>query len=346
MFKALMLSLIIFQGPPEEINPNFQAYFYEYMEVDEPINLVFAGDTMMDWSIKETIKQQGPDFPFTEVKEQVSAADYAVVNLETAVAKKNEGKKYPKIYNFKSDPIALEGLKNAGFDLVTLANNHAMDYGESGLLKTIDYINQYKLAFVGAGVNAEQAYSAHTITVKGKEIAFLNFSHVLPSVTWYAELNKPGLASGYQLDRMILRVEEVKKQADYVFVTIHWGKEKTNKPVYYQKSYAKALIDAGADGIIGHHPHWLQGFEYYKNKPIAYSLGNFLFPNYVKGKTAETGLYTITIEKGEITTAFHPYLINNDKIVKLSSEQERKALNYLEQISFNLEIDGYQLIAK
>jgi poly-gamma-glutamate capsule biosynthesis protein CapA/YwtB (metallophosphatase superfamily) len=342
MFRTFLLSLLIFQSPAESNTFLFQEEFSEFMEVDPEISIIFAGDTMMDLSVKERIRKHGADYPFHFVKKQVIAADYAVLNLETAVTTSND--KFPKIYNYKADPEALAGVKNAGFDLVTLANNHAMDFHEEGLLDTMKHVKDYGLDYVGAGANAEEAYSAHIVNIKGKKIAFLSFSHVLPSVAWYASPNKPGLASGYQLDRMKFIVEEEKSKSDFVFVNIHWGKMNTNKPVYYQKSYARALIDVGADGVIGHHPHWLQGIEYYNERPIAYSLGNFLFYNYVKGRTAETGLFTVTIEQNNIKTSFHPYYIENDQITKLSTNKEQQLLNYLESISTNITIEGFDII--
>jgi poly-gamma-glutamate capsule biosynthesis protein CapA/YwtB (metallophosphatase superfamily) len=301
----------------------------------EPIEISFTGDVMMDWSVKSAINQHGPLYPFEYIKEE---GDYAVTNLETAVTTRSEP--YEKTYNFKSNPPVLQGLKDAGFDMVSLANNHTMDYKEAGLLDTIEALNDYKLTYIGAGKNESEAYSHKVITLKGKDIAFLGFSRVLPSIDWYATEHKPGIASGYQLDRIVKHVKRAKEDADYVIVYIHWGTEKSVNPELYQKTYARKMIDVGADAIIGSHPHVLQGFEFYKEKPIAYSLGNFLFPDYVSGKTAQTGILSLHLNNEEITMEFTPYQISNNRVVTITDGQKKKILDELQKISYGVDIIG------
>ncbi|HYK74774.1 MAG TPA: CapA family protein, partial [Pseudoneobacillus sp.] len=267
-------------------------------EINETIRLTFAGDAMMDWSIKNTIKQKGVDYPFLQVKKELASSDLGVVNLETAIT--TSAKKYPKEYNFKSDPASLTGLKNAGFDIVSLANNHSMDYQTTGLKDTLSFLKKYKLDYVGGGLNASEAYAAKTYEIKGKTIKILAFSRVLPSHSWIATSSRPGLANGYDLPLITKSITKEKKNADFVFVYIHWGVETNRKPEPFQQQWAKSMINAGADGVIGSHPHVLQGFEYYKGKPIAYSLGNFLFPDYVKGDKAQTAILHLDIKDNKI----------------------------------------------
>ncbi len=294
----------------------------------EPIEIAFVGDVMMDGSIKDAIKKHGADYPFQHIKAEIEKSDYAVLNLETAVTTRTD--KFKKDYNFKADPTSLKGITNAGFDMVSLGNNHAMDYKEEGLEDTIKHLKEYELEYIGAGLNEKEAYSSKTIEIKNKKIKFLGFSRVLPDISWYAGKNKPGIASGYQEDRVIRIIKEERKDCDYLFVYIHWGKESKEKPEDYQIKYAKKMIDAGADGIIGSHPHVLQGFEYYKDKPIAYSLGNFLFPSYVSGKKAETGILKLKIDETGIGMSFKPYLIKNNQITTLSKKEEDRILKELQ----------------
>lgn len=317
-------------------------YDKQIEEINDPVTIAFAGDAMMDWSVKETIKQKGSLYPFQDVKSLIEGVDYAVMNLETAVTTKNEV--YEKQFNFKTDPVALEGIRDAGFDLMSLANNHIMDYKEVGLLDTMEYIKKAGLSYIGVGKDSQEAYSAKRILIKGKTVSFLAFSHVLPSYEWYVGEEKPGVASGYQLDAMTELIIKEKEQNDYVFVNIHWGEEKMTKPLAYQEEYARAMIDVGADGIIGHHPHVLQGFEYYKGKPIAYSLGNFLFPNYVSGKSAETGVLVLSLEEDGIKLHFNPFYIEQDQIVKKDTLYEKQILSYLQDISLTkgLEITMFE----
>ncbi|MGR5961944.1 CapA family protein [Bacillus paranthracis] len=99
------------------------------------------------------------------------------------------------------------------------------------------------------------------------------------------------------------------------------------------------MVTAGADAIVGSHPHWLQGFEYYNNVPVAYSLGNFLFPSYVNGKSAETGVLTLTFKGKDVQMSFNPYIIRNNQVSPVNEEEKRKALQYLQEVSTDVEID-------
>lgn len=301
-------------------------------ELVEPIRLTFAGDAMMDWSVKETVKQKGPDYPFIQIKEELASSDLGVVNLETAIT--TGGTKQAKQYTFRSDPTALAGLKNAGFQLVSLANNHSLDYGQTGLTDTIASLRQYQLDYIGGGLNQEEAYTAKTYRIKGKTVKILAFSRVLPDYSWVATVTRPGLANGYDLNLIQSTIQEEKTDTDLLFVFIHWGIETKRSPEAFQREWAKKMIDSGADGIIGSHPHVLQGFEYYKGKPIAYSLGNFLFPNYIKGNAAQTGVLHLDIDKEKIKMTFVPYQISRDQIVKQSDNEKMRVWNELQGLSF------------
>ncbi|OIJ10364.1 hypothetical protein BKP35_14420 [Anaerobacillus arseniciselenatis] len=292
----------------------------------------------MEGSIEHAMNSFGINYPFLQVEEELQHVDYAIVNLETAVT--NRGIPYRKQFNFRTGPQSLVALKEAGFHMVSLANNHTMDYGEKGLVDTIDYLNDVGLAYIGAGRNSEEAYRAHIVEIKGQQIAFLGFSRVLPTVSWYAGPEKPGIASGYQLDRMVRIVEETKKEVDYVFVFMHWGIERQQTPEPYQIYDARAMIDAGADGIVGAHPHVIQGLDYYKGKPIAYSLGNFLFPDYVSGLTAESCILTFIIREDEIKMKYIPYEITGNQVAEVSQEVKEARLASLENLSFNVVREG------
>ncbi|RJG23964.1 CapA family protein [Paenibacillus thiaminolyticus] len=310
---------------------------------DGPIRLVFAGDALMDWSVKETIRKQGPDYPFAHVAEEIQEADFAVVNLETAVTFHNQ-KDTNQLFNFKSDPISLEGLKNAGFDLVSIANNHTLDFKQKGFLDTLANLEHYELPFMGGGKNGEEAYRAHEVTIKGKRIKFLAFSRFIPQTYWFAADDRPGIAEAYNKSSVLPVIRKESQDCDYLFVYMHWGVEKNNKPEPWQRTYAREMIDAGADGIVGSHVHVLQGFEWYNGKPIAYSIGNFLFPNYVKGKNADTGLLTLTIEDDGIRMSFSPYQIYRDQIIKKDAAYVKRQFKYLESISYDVAIGADRAI--
>jgi poly-gamma-glutamate capsule biosynthesis protein CapA/YwtB (metallophosphatase superfamily) len=310
---------------------------------DLDIRILFGGDAMMDWSVKQTIKSKGVDYPWSSIADLVSSSDYAVLNLESSVT--TSGSSEDKQFTFKSDPSSLSGMKNAGFDLVSLANNHSMDYGESGLLDTMDHLEQHGLRYVGAGEDSRSAYSSEKVEINGKVISFLGFSKVLPNGSWYPTNDKPGVASGYQLENMYSLVEREKRTSDYLFVLIHWGNEKELNFTQEQETIAHALIDNGADAVIGSHPHVLQGFDIYKGRPIAYSLGNFLFPDYVTGESAETGMFELRINEEGLDSFFHPMYINQDHIYPSEAENIKERFDKLTERSKDIRFDDRQLVS-
>ena len=168
-------------------------------------------------------------------------------------------------------------FRELGLDLVTLANNHALDFGTDALLDTCDTLDQAGIYHVGAGRNLEEACEPVIITEKGENIGFLGASRVIPVGSWNASASKPGMLTTYDPSLLLEQIDHLKETCDYVVVYVHWGIEKKDRPEEYQRSLGKQYIDAGADLVIGSHPHVLQGIEYYKGKPIVYSLGNFIF---------------------------------------------------------------------
>lgn len=305
----------------------------------EPLHILYAGDAMFDWSVKEAINRYGPDYPFLHIQSEIEQADFSFVNLETAVTLENE-KDTNQIYNFKSNPESLSGLKNAGFDMVSVANNHSMDFLQKGFLDTLTHLDKAGLLYVGGGLNAQEAYRAKSVNVKGKTVKFLAFSRFIPTGDWFAGKNKPGIAQAYDRKPVLDAIARERESADYVLVYLHWGVEMNNRPEVWQREFAKQMIDAGADAIIGSHVHVLQGFEYYKGKPIAYSIGNFLFPDYVTGPKADTGLLHLKLDEEQIEMSFQPFYIEKNQIVPKGSVYEEKQLAYLKSISYGVALEG------
>ncbi|MEI4832175.1 CapA family protein [Bacillus sp. FJAT-53711] len=305
---------------------------------DPEITLTFSGDTMFDWQLRPVIQSKGADYPFQHVKPEIEKADYSFVNLESAFTTRE--KKYPgQLFWIKSDPSTLQAIKNTGYDIVNIGNNHTLDYYQDGLLDTISHVEKIGLPYIGAGKNASDAYTAREVTIKGKKFKFISFVRFMPDSAWVATNDKPGIANGYDLNLVTKTIKEQKKDADYMIVYMHWGVEKTNRPADYQKEYVQKMVEAGANAIVGSHPHWLQGFEYYNKVPVAYSLGNFLFPDYVTGHSAETGVLTIKFNGKNVQMSFNPYMIRNNQITPLQDTEKQNMLQYLQSISNNVQID-------
>ena len=182
-----------------------------------------------------------------------------------------------KQYTFRLPPEKVSMFHELGIDIVSLANNHAMDFGREALLDTCDTLDKAGIYRVGAGKNLDEAKKAEILTVKGKKIGFLGASRVIPEGSWGATSSTAGMLTTYDPAVLLEEIEKTKQECDYLVVYVHWGIERHDRPEEYQRTLGQQYIDAGADLVIGSHPHVLQGIEYYKGKPIVYSLGNFVF---------------------------------------------------------------------
>jgi len=217
------------------------------------------------------MEKKGWIYPFKETKEILSEADLTIGNLESPIS--NFGKKINKIYTFRANPKAIEGLKLAGFDILTLANNHISDYGWPALKETIKILKENRIRPLGAGKNKEEALKPVIISLGNLKITFLGFNEI---GTNCAKRNSPGTACAKESE-IIQMIKKSKENSNLVVINFHWGEEFTNFPTLNQIEFAHNCIDSGADLVMGHHPHILQGIEIYKGKLIAYSLGNFVF---------------------------------------------------------------------
>jgi len=310
---------------------------------EEPrVRLAFAGDVMTAGRVEEVVKEHGYDFPFVHAKRWFQEADIAAVNLETPLTVRGVPAK-DKEFVYKSSPRMAQAMIEAGIDLVNLANNHSMDQGEEGLLDTFAALKEVHLPYVGAGHDAEEAFAPVMLESQGIKLAFLGFTRVVPEVSWYAGKNKPGLATTYEgmKEKAAKAVASAKEQADVVVVIAHWGKEKVDFPVDYQRELAHLYIDAGADLIVGGHPHVLQGLEQYKGKWIAYSLGNFIFTRAVQPITWETAILQAECTKqGQCDLTVVPFYTELGQAVPLDGEAGQAVLQRLENISEQVSIDA------
>lgn len=253
------------------------------------VTISFAGDVMFAGKVGELLGKQGYGYPYGALNGLFQIDDLSIVNLETPVT--TRGTAANKTYVYQSSPQALGPLKAAGIDAVNLANNHTLDKGEQGLLDTLNNLNKAGIPYVGAGKNASEAYSAQYFKRNGVTIALLGFTRVMPEASWAAGKNKPGVASAYSLDAAVQAIAAAKKKADIVAVVVHWGQERVDNYSELQQSMGHSFIDAGADLVIGGHPHVLQGIEPYKGKWIAYSTGNFIFTRSATKTTWESAVF-------------------------------------------------------
>jgi poly-gamma-glutamate capsule biosynthesis protein CapA/YwtB (metallophosphatase superfamily) len=242
--------------------------------VAEKIILTAVGDIMLAGSGVATFAKRGYDYPFAFTGDELRRADITVGNLEAPLA--GRGAEFTgKKFRFKVSPKAAAALSTAGFSVLTLANNHSMDFGAVGLQETMQNLASEKILHAGAGENLTAARRPAYVERKGKRIAFLAYSLTQP-LEFFAAESRAGTAPGYS--RFFREdIRQAKSNADYVVVSFHWGAELSTFPRSYQVDAGRRAIDAGADLVIGHHPHVLQGVERYRTGLILYSLGNFVF---------------------------------------------------------------------
>lgn len=184
-----------------------------------------------------------------------------------------------KQFTFRTDPKYVQIFKELGADIVTVANNHSLDFGQDAFCDTLEALRNSGIEWIGGGYSIEEASAPAVRTLNGQTLAIFGATRVSPSYSWYATDTQPGLFQTYDPAKLNEKIREASQAFDHVVVFVHWGTEHTETPEDYQRSLAQGYIDAGASLIVGCHPHVLQGFEYYNGVPIVYSLGNFLFGN-------------------------------------------------------------------
>jgi poly-gamma-glutamate synthesis protein (capsule biosynthesis protein) len=270
-------------------------------KVDVPITMIFFGDGMFDRGVKNSVRKNfNDDFNqlFVNLPE-IKTYDIAFMNLEGPISL--NGRNVGSKYSFRFEPRVAQALSSAGFDIVSSANNHMGDWTVTAFKDTLTHLTENNIKFTGGGMTKIDAESPTIISVHGKNIGFLGFTDVGPA--WLeAKESAPGilLASDPRFSEII---STAKSQVDFLIVSFHWGDEYVVHSTR-QTTLAHTAIDNGADAIIGHHPHVEQATEWYKEKFIAYSLGNFVFDQYFSPETMkglaielslsqDTNLYTV-----------------------------------------------------
>jgi len=270
-------------------------------ENNDTITLLFLGDIMLnrgvEWYAK---KHQNWKWPFLKIADYLKDADLVFANLESVISDK--GTKQGSIYSFKASPKMMEGLLFAGIDVVSVANNHSLDYGIEALLDSGERLRQAGIIPVGAGKSAPEARAPALYDAGGTTVGILAYT-ALGSPFWQAKERTPGIA---WIDSSLLKqlkqdIEKTKQQADIIVVSFHFGEEYQTKPNAVQKLLSRTAIDAGAHLVIGHHPHVVQPVERYKHGWITYSLGNFVFDQGFSKETMQGMMLKVLLHENSIT---------------------------------------------
>jgi poly-gamma-glutamate synthesis protein (capsule biosynthesis protein) len=294
--------------------------------VSPDITLAFAGDVHFAGRTVRLLSNPATAFgPITSV---LGSADLTMVNLETAVT--TRGIPQPKTYHFRTNATAFSAIRAAGIDVVTMANNHVLDYGQVGLADTLAAAKAAHSPYVGIGASANAAWAPYVTTIKGTKIAIIGVSQVAElASSWVATSTRPGEAHAINLGRTLAAVRAAKKLARVVIVFMHWGTEGQACPDAGQLSLAPRLAAAGASIIIGSHAHMLQGSGWLGHTFVAYGMANFLW--WENSYSTASGVLKLTLHpNAPLTARFIPAVVSStgQPIADTGAAARRAAASY------------------
>ena len=292
---------------------------------DQAVNLLFGGDVALTHSYSDKVGRDH-QWSFSQLPE-LREADISMVNLEAPFTQQNQalpGKKF----NFKAPPENIQVLQNGGIDIVNLANNHTMDYQGSGLSDTLATLDKAGIQSVGAGTDIKNARRPIVMEVKGQKVAYLGY---YDADLHAATASSPGTNPRHN-DRVAADIKALRSQVDWIVVNYHWGEELAKYPGDWQIDLARFTVDQGADLVVGHHPHVLQGAEVYKGRPIVYSLGNFIFG----GKAVsdyDTAALKVSLKEQQMKVEFLPVQVRNFQAKVVNGQSGQQILSQITNVS-------------
>lgn len=331
--KKVLLTFLMFlltMGP---------GYTAAEREQQEGITITLAGDMMFDKYVGMRIKQYGGSSIFEDYAGYLKNSDIVIGNLETALSDRGtpvEGKEY----TFRSRPEVARLLKEHNFTAVSIANNHILDYGVPAFNDTLKHLKDAGIHYGGGGYNRAEAEAGIVIEKNNTKVGFIAFSGVIPSVDWYAGKNRPGILGAYKVHEAAVTqsIKKLKERCDLVVVSVHWGKEGAVDVRKQETEMAHKMVDAGADIVMGHHPHVVQGVELYNGKPIFYSLGNFIFTQSRSEICNKMLIASIRYDRDKNVAGIDvvPGIINGGKPVVMDEKQKSQFITDLNKQSINI----------
>jgi poly-gamma-glutamate capsule biosynthesis protein CapA/YwtB (metallophosphatase superfamily) len=309
---------------------------------DSTVTLITVGDISYSREVGRQVRaHKDLNYPFLKVKDILKNGDITFANLESPVTPGREIADGEMV--FRADPGTEKALKEARITLVSLANNHTPNFGEESLKNTFNYLKNAKVKYVGAGNNDSSAYHPAYLEAKGTKFAFLAYSDpaLVPS-NYEADEKRAGTAF-MNVEKMMEEVGKAKKATDFVIVYMHSGAEYTQFPSSSQIKFAHAAIDAGADMVIGSHPHVVQTMEKYKDKYIFYSIGNFVFDQMWSYETRQGLILKITFDNKQLSKIRIIPVISEDYCQPNLAEGET-AKTILQRLNYDLKDETIDII--
>lgn len=305
-------------------------------EEQKTTTIVFAGDVMLAGTMERYYDAEGVNRILSEeLLDEMKNADICMVNNEFAFSTRGTPME-DKQYTFRANPQNVQIMLDMGVDIVSLANNHSLDFGTEALEDTFKTLDDAGILYAGAGDSRERAEELQIIEVNGCKFGFLAATRVIPVSQWNVENRQPGLFATYDDTRLVECVKQAREKCDFLTVYVHWGIEREAYPKEYQTTIAQHCFNAGADLVIGAHPHVLQGIEFMDGKPVFYSLGNYIFSQNI----ARTALVKVEVaEDGEVTYSLIPAYAQNGKTQLCEGTDAEALFDYMNEISPRALID-------
>ena len=281
---------------------------FKHIDVREGVDTIrFVGDIFFSKHVRSGYDKKGIDGVIDKsIKSLIDTSDLCIGNLECCITDREEDKE-EKTYNLAMPSSYVSGLKDLNIELFTIANNHILDYGVNAMLNTIEELDKEGLNHIGAGKDLYDAKKIYIKEIDGKRYAILAASAVLPKDSWKAETDKAGVCNAYDIGLVCDEIKFIRPYFDKIIVYIHWGNELEEKSNELQHKFAHHIVDAGADVIVGTHPHIVQEIEYYNGVPIVYSIGNFIFGANVRDMVVAEATFDYSEdEKGVLKIKLYP----------------------------------------
>lgn len=276
------------------------------------VTISIVGDILLSRNVKKVLEEYGKQYPYEKLQDILLEDDISIGNLECTLTKSSNHALKENHFILKADPDNAIYLKQAGFDVVSLANNHTMDYLPKGLQDTVTALDDAKLAYVGVKGNFKSEVKPYIIRKNGIKIGILAYNTFPPEGLFFTD-EEPRVVSarlGF-IDDMKTQVSKAKKKCDFLIIYFHFGSEYHTMVSDEQKEYARSAVDSGADLVVGSHPHLLQGMEWYEGIPIYYSLGSFVFDKLNYPETDDAIILQLEVNRKEIKIEEIPIVINN-----------------------------------
>lgn len=337
-FAVFMLATAIFVTADTKAKPK------------DTVSLMFTGDFLFskDYPPYRAYVSRGKDISKCidkKIIKKMKAVDIMVMNNEFTYT--NRGKATPgKKFTFRAKPEMAKELVKMGVDLVSLANNHAYDYGEISLLDTMKALKDVEVDYIGAGKNIKEAEKPIYYDENGVKIAIIastSIERYANPDTKAATKNSPGVARCLDTTRLENIIKKAKKKADIVIVFVHWGSEGTNYIDALQKKQAKNIVKAGADVIVGAHPHVLQRVDFVDDVPVVYSLGNFWF----NSRTLDTGMFKVVVSKDGVRECkFIPCEQKSLRTTLLDGKEKQRVIKFMQRLSPSVKFDKNGVFTK